>query len=174
MAGRRIKGDLAFKRLINRLPQAVRFEIAQAMSEAGNEILAAQSSAAPRRTGALASGLTKRVLRGGLRLRIGIATKPVAKRLFYARYVEFGRKAQTVTVSRGAAHVAIGGPRIGRRDRALRAGIKGVYQLHVRAMSARPFVASPQAKAIRETLGGRVSVIWDRALAKAAGGGGDD
>jgi len=171
---RRVQGDRAFRKLIRKMPDAIRDEMVAMMETAGDQILAAQRADVARRTGALAAALTKRVLRGSMRLRVGLLGKAINRRLFYARIVEVGRRAQTVTVSRRGAHLAAGGRRIGRRQRALESGVRGVYQLRVPAKAPRPFVRSARTKALRDTMGGRLAGFWDRTLAKAAQGATDD
>jgi len=152
MARRRIRGDRAFKKLIRRMPEAIREEMVSQLDEAGDQILAAQRAAAPRRTGALASGLSKRLYPRSLRLRVGLIGKAINRKLYYGRIVQSGRKAQTVTARRSTA-----------------SGVSS-YQLRVRAMPGRPFVHSERAKSIRNTLGGRLKDFWNKVLARASQG----
>jgi hypothetical protein len=152
MARRRIFGDRAFRRLIKRVPEAARDEIVEDLDHAGNAILAAQKADAPRKTGALAAGLSKRVYRGSMRLRVGLIGKPINRRLYYAAVIQGGRTAQTVNVNRRTS-----------------SGMSS-YQLRVRAMAAQPFIFSARVHEIRRTLGGRIRTFWDRTLRRAANG----
>lgn len=167
---RRIRGDRAFKRLIKRMGDATREEMVVMLDEGGEEILAAQRAAAPFRSGTVKNALSKRVLRGALQLKVGLVGRPLNRRLFYARIIEKGRKAKTVPASRGGAHLEAGGRRIGRKQRALASGTRGVYQMRIRALPPRPFIYSDRVKTLRETLGGRTRRFWERALRRASEG----
>lgn len=146
---RRVKGDKAFTKLIGRLPDMVREEIREQMNRTGEEQLARMQSEAPVRTGALRGGLSAKVTPSGLRLKVGLVGKPINRKLFYGRIVEFGRKGQTV--------------------RARRAGGKP-YLLRIKGMAPRPFVYNVN----REAIYAPFRAIWDRALANAAAGVSDE
>jgi hypothetical protein len=163
----RIRGLREVRRLLKRMPDAVRDEILAMLEETGRQVLSSQQAAAPRRTGALASGLSMRLSRATLRLRVGIVGKPAARRLFYGRIVEFGRKAQTVMATRGNRLARPGS----KGGRALVRSNRSIYEMRVRAMAPRPFVRTSRAFGIRNSLGGRLSRFWDGALARAGGGG---
>jgi hypothetical protein len=129
---------------------------------------------APKRTGALRSGLIMRLYPATLRVRVGILGKRPAERLFYGRIIEKGVRPQTVIASRKGAHLSVGGRSIGQRGRALQAGVKGVYMMRIRGRAPRPFVYSPETKALRDTMGGQLAGYWDRVLAAAAEGTGGE
>jgi hypothetical protein len=93
------------------------------------------------------------VSKRSLRLRVGLIGRPLNRRLFFARILEIGRRAQTVNVRRSTS----------------RGGISS-YQMRVRAMAPRPSIQSVRVKAIRDTLGGTLRGFWDRTLAQAARG----
>jgi hypothetical protein len=171
---RYVQGDRAFRKLLARMPEAMRRSMVEMMDGIGSEMLAEMIAAAPSRTGALRAGLSKRVSPKTMRLRVGIIGRAVARRLFYGRIINFGRKAQTVTVSRKGAHLAIGGRSIGRRARALSAGTKGVYRLRLSAIPANPFVTGVGRSLRRKIAGPRIDAFWGRALASAAQGAGDE
>ncbi len=144
----RLRGAGAFRRLLKSLPQTVHDEFAEILDDAGDELLAAMQAEVPVRTGKLRAGLKKQLLRASLRLRVGLlGTKRGRASLFYGRIVEFGRKAQTVNVTRRGAP----------------------YKMRVRAMAARPFVLK-RRDALRTSINSRIRTFWDRVLADAAGG----
>jgi hypothetical protein len=147
----RIKGDRAFRQLLRRMPDAIRDEMVTMLEGVGDDIVAAQRAASP--SARVRAALSRRVSRATLRLRVGLIGKPVNRRLFFARILEKGRKAQVVTARRGG-----GRP----------------YPMRVRAFAGRPFVFGRAAIALRRTLGGRVSKMWDGALARASAGIGDE
>jgi hypothetical protein len=122
---RRIRGDRAFRKLLRKMPDAIREEIFRMMEVAGDQILAAQRADAPRRTGRLAAALSKRVSKASLRLRVGVIGRPLNRRLFYGHILEVGRRAQVVTARRTT-----------------RSGTISTYQMRVRAIMARPFTRS--------------------------------
>ena len=151
-ARRRVKGDRAFRKLLNRMPEAMRTEMLELLDGVGDELLGAMQADVPARTGSLRSALAKRLLRGSLRLRVGLVGRAVARRFFYGRIVELGRKAQTVRVTRKG-----GRP----------------YAMRVRGMAPRPFVQKRRG-AMREAINRRINAFWDGALTKAAQGASDE
>lgn len=153
MAGKRyVRGDRALIRLLRQLPEVIRKEMVEMIAQGTDEVLAAQRGLVPRRSGALAAALSKRTLRGGLRVRIGIIGKRNNARLPYRLKVEFGQNAKVVSAAR----------RVG--------GIVSVYRMRLPAVKARPFVYSRAAVEIRDKLGGRLNGFWDRVLADASKG----
>lgn len=147
-------GAKSAKRLVKNIPDAMRAEMVTALNEGGDDLLRAMKARTPRgKTGNLQAGIEKKVYPKTLKLRVGLF-KATRKRLglFYAHILEYGRKAQTVTIRRGP-----------------RAGAK----MNVPALAARHFVFSPLGSprvAFRRSLKG----VWDRVLTKAASGAGDD
>lgn len=87
-----LRGAGGFRKLLRQMPEAVKNEMAETLDRTGDELLAAMKADAPVKTGALRAGLAKKLLKASLRLRVGIVTKPLARKLFYARILEFGRK----------------------------------------------------------------------------------
>lgn len=172
MARRRLRGDRSFKKLIRKMPAAIRDEMVTMMEEAGREILAMQQADAVVST-RVRKALAMRVLRGQMQLKVGLLGRPINKRLWWARIIEKGRKAQTVIAVRGAAHLKAGGRRVGRRQRALDQGIAGVYRMRVSALPPRPAIYSQRVLAARETLGGRTVTFWEKVLARASEGAND-
>jgi len=174
----RVRGAKTFRRILRGMPDAMRNELAGEMQQGGAELLAAMRSRAPRgATGKLASGLTAKVYPRYLRLRVGYIGKRVNSRLFYARILEFGRRAQTVSVSR----LNKGGRQAWRsRIRARQARLSrkphdlvSVYQLRVKPLAPRRFVYGPLTN-LRVVFGRRLRGAWDRALKSIAGANGND
>nr|WP_276616577.1 HK97 gp10 family phage protein [Sphingomonas sp. SFZ2018-12] len=162
----RSKGVAQIRRLLKRLPENVRVEIAAALESSGRSILAAMRAKAPRRTGALAAGLKMKVFPRTLRLRVGfIATPRGRAKLFYARILEFGRRSQTVTVSRrrtGAAKRLVSG-------RKPAGDLVSVYQLRVRPLQGRRLVYGRYPE-LRRDLNSKLQRVFQRALGRIAGG----
>jgi hypothetical protein len=146
---RRIKGDRAFIKLIKQMPEAVQSEVETLLRESGAEILTEQRSRVRRKTGALSQGLSMKVLPKSRRLQVGIIGKPLNRKLFYGRIIEFGRKGQTV--------------------RARKAGGKP-YLMKIRGMAPSPFIYSVN----RESIYSRFRSLWDRVLKKVSTGVSDD
>lgn len=128
---------------------AIQGEVETLLRETGAQVLTEQKSRVPVRTGALKQGLSMKVLPKSRRLQVGLIGKPVNRKLYYGRIVEFGRKGQTV--------------------RARRAGGKP-YLMKVRGMAPRPFVYSVN----REDIYSRFRSLWDRVLGRAAAGVSDE
>jgi hypothetical protein len=163
----RLQGIISVRKLLKRLPDAVRQELIVQHHLTGREVLALQNAKVPRKTGALQRGLSMKVLPATGTLRVGLIGKPTNRRLFYGRIVQFGRKAQVVIATRKYAALA-GHKAFGRnyKNAALKAGIKGTYRLRVPAMAGRNFIY-PMT---REQIAAPYANIWVRALTKAGMG----
>lgn len=158
-----LQGASAFRKLLRQLPASARDEMADALTDIAPDYLRAQQADVPvakaahrkgMEPGALRAGLSWKVLRTSLRLRVGLlGTKRGRARLFYGFIVEVGRQAQTVSVTR-------------------KAGV-APYKLRVRAMAPRPFVYKKRPE-LRTRLNNRLSTFWEHALAHAGEGIGDD
>lgn len=149
---RHIRGDRSFRKMLARLPEAERESMAAMMEELGGEMLGEMQAAAPVRTGAVRGALSMRLSRKTMRLRVGLIGRPTNRRFYYGRIVDAGRKAQTVTARR--------------RGKA--------YRLRVRARAPQPFVRGRARDLRRKVAGPRLETFWNRALARAAEGLGDD
>ena len=163
MAGRyRYEGVREVRRLFRRLPTAATDEMAGVLAHYGRSLLRAMQADVPVKTGRLRAGLSMTFLRRTLRLRVGYRGKVVNRRLFYARFIQFGRKAQTVTVNRRK----VAGSVLVNRRRVAHAP----YQLRVKARAPQPFVYSRRTGAIIGNLRANLKGYWDRVLAKASRG----
>jgi hypothetical protein len=135
------------------MPDAMRTELADVLTKtrpAAEALVAGRLDATTgRRTGALRAGVKSKVFPRTLRLQVGfLGTKAGRAKLFYARILDLGRKAQTVTIKRG--------PRAGK-------------QMKVRAITAKRFVTGgigPLGRIINVKLNG----VWDRATRRIAAG----
>jgi hypothetical protein len=153
-----LKGARRVRRLLKRLPDTVAAEMAEVMKANGPAIRAYAQAAAPDKSGALRRAIAWKFNARSLSLRVGLLTRAVARRLFYARILEFGRAAQTVTVRRRT-----------------RTGRTAIYRLRIKAIDDRrfDFVSGRAYRFARQTLQPDLIKVWQRALAKAAGGGDD-
>jgi len=176
MAKGGLKGAAKVRSMLRRVPQAVRDEMLVMMDQAGDDILAAQQADAPYRYGGLRGALSKRLLRGSLRLRVGLVGKAVNRLRFYGRILEAGRKAKTVQVVKGGltSEVRAAGGRSNRyKALAKRMGAQS-YTMQVKALPARRFISSQRTREMRNTLGGRLNGFWSRVLQDVSGGGASD
>ena len=149
-----IRGSKSFRRLLRGLPDAMRAERANVLTKTGPSAAAIVQqrvgATTKRRTGALAAGVKWKVFPRTLRLQVGyLGTKAGRAKLFYARILDLGRKAQTVTVKRkkGAAP----------------------YQMRVSGISPKRFVTGGIG-GLRQTVSVRLRGVWDRALRRIAAG----
>jgi hypothetical protein len=149
---RRIRGDRRFRKILARLPMAIREEMLVMLDDVGDELLPLMRAGAPVKTGAVRGALSKRLQRGIVRLRVGLVGKPINRRLFYAGIIEFGRKAGGRGIKRGTPK----------------------YNAGVGRMLRRPFINTPATRAIRNNLAGKITPYWDRVLARAAAGQNDE
>jgi len=103
MARRRstIKGAASFRRLLRRLPDSARKELAQFLGEeVGPGLATFMRAVTPIRSGALKGAIAFKLAAKSLRLRIGVIGKADASRLFYGHILDVGRRAQRVRVTR--------------------------------------------------------------------------
>jgi hypothetical protein len=150
-----VKGRSEIRRMMRALPDELKDEILGTLQRGGADLLAAQRASARRKTGAMAAGLSMKLLRGSATLKVGFIGKAVNRKLFYAKIIGGGRKAQTVNVTR----------RKGTRP----------YSLRVKARAPEPVIDPPAAKAVRRRFVEQLNGTWERVLRKvASGGSGDD
>lgn len=154
-----LTGVAGVRKLIRQLPASVKEEMADTLADIGPDYLRAVQADTPvaakahrpgAQPGALKAGLSYKVLRASLRLRVGLlGTKRGRAKLFYGFIVELGRKAQEVSVTR-------------------KAGV-APYKLRVRAMAPRPFVYKKRPE-LRTRLSNRLNSFWEHALQHAGEG----
>jgi hypothetical protein len=147
--------------MLRRLPEAMREEMADAMVLAGRDITNAQRADAPVKTGRLRAGISYKVNQKTLKLRAGLLGKPINRRLFYGRIIEFGRKAQTVMVNR---RIEAGSALVNRRRVA-----HPPYRLRVKARRGRPFIYRRRPE-LMNMINRRLKQFWTRVLSDASRG----
>lgn len=157
------------RRIMRRLPDSMRNEIEEVLNDAGPVIQGIMRSRAPVRRGAVREGIVWRVLKGSMRLRIGLlGTKSARSKLFYGRIQDLGRRAQTVFVQRRRS----GSPMFLRRGRKWSEDIVTSYRMNVRAMAPKRFVTGRMPDA-RQALRDKLHGVWDRALRTISGASND-
>lgn len=149
-----IRGSKSFRRLLRGLPDSMRFEMADVLTKTGptaaSLVEGRVGAVTKRRTGRLQAGVKWKVYPRTLRLQVGyLGTKASRAKLFYARILDLGRKAQTVTVKN-------------RKNTA-------PYQMKVRAIAPKKFVTSGIGD-LRRVVNIRLNGVWDRALRRTATG----
>jgi hypothetical protein len=161
-----IRGSKSFRRLLKGLPEAMRVEMADVLTKTGPAAAAIVSgrvdATTKRRTGALRAGVKWKVYPRTLRLQVGyLGTKAGRAKLFYARILDLGRKAQTVTVSRRkvAGSLLVGGKRVSGAP----------YKMKVRAIAAKRFITGGIG-GLRQAVGVHLNGVWDRAIRRVAAG----
>lgn len=159
----KVRGAISVRRLLQRAPDAVRAEIASTLTQAAPVLEGAMVARAPRgKTGRLIAGLGWKFYPKTLRLVVGFIGVRLNRKLFYARIVEGGRRAQVVTVQRRKVG------RSGLRHRRKKfEDIASTYQLRVKAREPHHFVYTPETN-LRSFLATRLNGIWDRALRRIA------
>ena len=170
----RLDGEREVETLFDALPAAAQDELSVRLGKIGAGVLALQQALAPVRTGKTRRSLTVKEELEKLRVKIGIfsgADLGTSKRkglsgLFYARIQNYGRRAQTVWVTRGT----LASPKSAttRRKHNL-GGLRKPYALRVRAMPGRHFVDVQDR--IGDVADRYLARFWDDVKAKAGAGG---
>lgn len=139
MSSNSVQGLAETYSMLGRLPDAAKEQLGVEMARIGYEVLAAQKRDAPKATGFGASQLSLSIDIEALRLRVGLFGSKYRKGLdaYYLRFHEFGRRAQTVLVTRHLKRRVTGNGRTSKR-RVIYEGTP--YKMRVRAMAKRPFI----------------------------------
>lgn len=170
MARRRraVKGAAKVRRLMKRMPEAVQREMRVSLEAAGQLLGETIRARTPRRTGELSKGIRHKVFPTTLKMQVGlIGSKKIREGLFYGRILEFGRRAQTVRVTRGTT---VSKSYSARNKRAAGATLAKPYLLRVKAIAPMRFVTGPLVD-LRAVINREIKDIWQRSLAKVAEGG---
>lgn len=176
----RVRGAGRFRRLLRSTPDAMRLQLVSVLNSGGRALQSTMRAKAPKRTGALATGITYRVLEKTLRLRVGLIGTPRGRaRLFYGRIQDLGRRSQTVMVQRRRrVEVNVGGGEVasilrtrGGRKRA--EDIVSTYRMRVPAMAPKRFITGRYPD-LRGAIGNALRGIWTRALRSVAAGNPDE
>ena len=184
MAGEAVRGLASTVSMLDALPVAAKHELADLLGKIGRDVLADQRAHTPSDTGNLRAGLSLQLLTNQLKVRVGLlgvaATSKSAQRraqqagggdprnlgdIYYGRFVEFGRSAQKVVVTRRRA----GAPKVLRNGRKRLEDLIKPYVLTVKPMAPRPFVELPDAD-LDQAVDGRLAAFWDKTLDDAGGG----
>lgn len=96
-----VKGASSLRRALRQMPDATRDHVADALQDAGRNLLVRAKAETPLRSGKLRAALSMKVARRTLVLRVGLLTKKAQRDLFYGYILDVGRKGKTVTISRG-------------------------------------------------------------------------
>lgn len=148
-----LKGANRLRRNLRTLPNSVHDELRESLEGVGARQFFKAQAETPRRTGGLASAIKVKVLDRSLTLKIGLLTKSARRKYFYGFILDHGRKAKTVQVRRRGTRYAL-------RVRAIARGRYDFVFGRVRDIRAN------ELSHLRDAL--------TRALAKVAGGGGND
>jgi hypothetical protein len=159
--GRRLRGLVHVRRLLQRLPDSVSAEMAKVMEEVRPAAVAIAKAGAPVRRGKLRAAIDGQVYVKSLRFRVGLLTKKIARENFYGHILEVGRKAQSI-------------PNI-RRSKP-----SGGFTTYAKAMEVKAIhptkydmVGGYAKDRIRALFRSPLNKLFDRALRDAARGAGD-
>ena len=171
MARSRLRGIARFRRLLRRMPDAVRGEILVELRVTGRQILNAVLARSPKRRGNLRRGISAKVLPASLRLQVGIlGTKAERANLFYGRIQDLGRREQVVSVRRYRKGTRAADFKQFASSGRKSSGLTSVYLMKVRGMSAKRFITGRYPD-LRSTLRQNLRGIFARAAGTIAGGG---
>lgn len=151
----RVKDRQRIRRIMKALPDTVNAEIVEVYKRHGPAVLAKAKSEVPVRTGKLRSLLAFKIMPAtaskAARFRMGLLTKAVQRKVWYARILEYGRKAQLAKARRNG-----GNP----------------YTVRVSAIPAGryDFVRGRTAQFMMQTLGRDLKSVLRKALQQAARG----
>lgn len=88
----RVKGAAHLRRTLRRIEPEQRVELGEALTQAGEALMAELVALTPQRSGGLVSLYDYRLDRAGLVLRVGLVTKAARRDGFYFRYLDIGTK----------------------------------------------------------------------------------
>jgi hypothetical protein len=179
----KVKGLAEAYSLFGRLPNAARDQLGVELAIIGREILAEQRQQVAKDTGALSAGLSLWLMLEQLRVRVGLIGLRGSSRvspskrakgrnygnLFYGRFVEFGRRAQTVLVQRRrrvATRTSNYGILRTSRGRKVTADIVSTYSLKVKARDPHPYI---KVEGAQDIAAGQLAEFWSRTFGRAEG-----
>ncbi|MFZ3485286.1 hypothetical protein [Sphingomonas sp. 3-13AW] len=177
----RVKGLAASYAMLGEVPQAAREQLGVELAIISRDILAAQKRDAPNGTGKLEAGLQLQLQMDELRVRVGLLNlRRGRSKLFYGRIIEFGRRGQTVLVTRNLKRKIRGNGRtskrtvqyLGESKRMRRRGpnagtpVGSPYKMRVRAMAERPFVRKERPEI---DVAQRLANFWSATISTAGG-----
>lgn len=174
----RIDGTEMVLRRFDRITKAAEEQLGVELGIIGRDLRDIQRADVPEDTGALKSRLSVELVLDQLRVRVGLiglfkssaSTKRIYGDAFYGRFVQFGVKAQTITVRRKRNISTKSKPgqqllreRKWRRGKAVEKLVK-TYSYAMPARKAQPFIFVPKAQ---EYAAQRLADFWDQTLSKA-------
>lgn len=153
----RTRDRIRVRRVLQGMGPEVEREVISAYKRHAPAILAYARGEVPTRSGRLRAALAFKIYPKTLRLRIGLLTKRIQSKFFYAHILEAGRRAQVVKV---------------RRRRPVSGGV-AVYMMRVRAISKDryDFVRGRAEQFMQRTLGDEMRGVLGKALKRLAAGG---
>lgn len=167
MIWEKLQGVDVVQQMFDQVGNSAQEELAVELGIISRDFLAWQQAAAPKDTGLLAGSLSIWVMVDQLRARIGIIGAKGSRgqgnmtKAYYGRFVQFGRKAQTVLVQRRRR---VGGKLRSARGRKVASDIVSTYSLRVKPREPRNFIFPPDANAI---VAQRLADFWANALQRA-------
>lgn len=186
MSRDRVRGLAEANAVFNNLPAAAAHELADTLGRIARDVSAVQQATVAKKTGNLQGGLVIQLLTERLQARVGLLgisggarSKAALGNRYYGRFVNFGREAQTVLVTRRLKRRIKGNGRNGTKRRVIYEGasqrlrrrgpnkgtpIGSAYKMRVRAKEGREFVHVPQAQDLAAQ---RVADFWSRTLPAA-------
>ncbi len=181
-----VRGLAEAHALFNGLAPAAAHELADEIARISRDVSALQQDVVAKKTGHLRGGLVVQLLTERLQARVGLLgiaggrrSKGVLGTRYYGRFVNFGRAAQTVVVTRRLKRRVKGNGRNGTKRRVIYEGaskrlrrrgpnkgtpIGSPYKMRVRAKEAREFVHLPAAQTIAAQ---RLATFWSRVMPAA-------
>lgn len=147
---------IRIRKLLQNIGPAAEREVLQAYQRHAPAMVAYARNEAPSRSGKLRAALAFKIFPKTLRLRIGLLTKAVQRRVWYARILEYGRKAQSVKVNRRKP-----------------SGGTTRYIMRVKAIpeGRYDFVRGRAEEFMQRTLGDELRGVLGKALKRLAAGG---
>ena len=153
---------------MRQMPESVQEEINAGLDSYGRQLASAMRQRAPNKTGATRAGISHKLFPKTLKLQVGlVGTKRGRAKLFYARILDLGRRAQTVIVHRFRRGTRASGE--GKISRGRKIGSVSSYAMNVRAIRPMRFVTGPLTD-LRAGLNRHLKDVWNRALQRSAGG----
>lgn len=177
MQHQRLEGVEVVLQRFDRITDAARDQLGVELAIMGRDFRERQRADAPSLTGALRAALSVWLMLDQLKVRVGLIGQRNARSrkrsygdAFYGRFVQFGRKAQTVIVQRRKRVVVNVGDGEQKailrkaRGRKIAADIASTYSMKVKARAPHPFIFVPSAQ---QDATERLVSFWDQTLAKA-------
>jgi hypothetical protein len=157
-----VRGAGKVRRLLKRLPADVSGEMVGVLRDKAPAITAYSKMETPSLTGGLRGKIDWKVYPKSTSLRVGLIGKAANRQFFYARILEGGRGFKRTTSKTIRRRLAGG-------------GLSKAYRMVIRRISSGryDFTRGRAAKAASRILKPDLEKVWQRALSRAAEGGGE-